>query len=227
MLPSIDAIEQALERGVKLFYFESPVRLTGAAFAPSTVEQLAHLLASHDAYAIWDQGLSPFVSGSEYLSLGAPEGMAERVTLVSDVFPGLGLEGLALGSIATSERWAKPITSLKQIMSICTATASQYAALKVGESFDTELGELLASLQVLRQEAVERLTGAGVQVHTGQVASLIALTVSREIVSGLRYKGYRFADGADFGNPEVQRLTVMPGSDIVDALLSQLSGASS
>lgn len=227
MLPPIDAIEQALERGVKLVYLESPARLTGAAFEPSSVERLAGLLESHDAYAIWDQGLSPFVSGSPYLSLGALAGMQERVTLIGEAFPGVGLEGLAIGTIATSERWAKPITSLKQIMSICTATASQYAALKAGEHFDTELGELLASLQVVRQESVEQLTAAGVHVHPGQVASLIALTISQELASSLRERGYRFADGADFGHPGVQRLSVTPGSDVVEMILSQLSEARS
>ena len=194
MLPTLESLGNVLEKGVKAVYLESPVRLTGAAFAASDVSEIRQLIESHDATLICDQGLAP------WLASYAPM-LSEKATLIGDVFPGVGLEGMPLGFIATGSEQVAGITKLKQIMSICTSTASQYAALKISESYEKKRDARLRDLNAKRV-ALEQSLNA--DILAGQAANLLALKAAAKA----SLPGFNYADGADFGAPDTIRLLV-------------------
>ena len=200
MLTTLEGVRQALEQGIKVVYLESPVRLTGAVYEATDITQLNQLLESHGATLICDQGLSPWVAS--YPAMASP-----TTTLIGDVFPGVGLEGLAVGFIATSSERVGAMTSLKQIMSICTSTPSQYAALKISETYEAKRSELVKNFQTSRQ-AVE---SSGIESFPGQAANLLAVRKTEAITAKLRGHGYSYADGAVFGGADVLRLSMTSG----------------
>ena len=225
MLPTLEGIRDVLANGCRLVYLESPVRLTGATFDARAIEEIAAMLTEFDGFAIWDQGLCPWILDEKYVSLGTQPNITERATLIGETFPGVGLEGWGVGYLATSNAWFPKISKLKQVMSICTSTPSQLATLKASENYEIECQKLRMQLSSARQIAVEVAKKVNVEVITGKVASLLTLKLANATTmkSKLSNEGYLCADGKAFGAPETLRLAVTPDGLLSDAisLLSQ------
>jgi aspartate/methionine/tyrosine aminotransferase len=216
----VAAIRAALEGGARLVYLESPSRLSGAVFTPAEVKEIAGLVKKFDARVIWDQGLAPWAYGEDYLSLAAVADMADRVALIGEAWPGTGLDSLMVGYVAVREERLESIRSQKQIMSICTSTPSQYAALKAPTVYRALHKAQAALLVASRERAGEAAKQLCVKVVTGNSANLIAIAPADAAASinRLTAAGFVIADGSDFGAPGVVRLAVTPENSIAKAL---------
>ncbi|PJF27418.1 MAG: hypothetical protein CUN53_04125 [Phototrophicales bacterium] len=210
LLPSVDAVRAALESGTRLLYLESPSRLTGAAYSAEQVIEIAALISTYEATAIWDQGLAPWTT--EYMSLAAHSGLIERVALIGEAFPGMGLASWYIGYIAAPEAHVQPMTSQKQIMAICTGTAAQYAALEVSKFYSESQPAQVRRLAAKRAQIAEVASAAGIDVLPGDAATVLALRFKAakkaEAAAALADAGFAAADGAAFGAPETLRLTI-------------------
>jgi aspartate/methionine/tyrosine aminotransferase len=209
LLPTLDAIKSALDAGVKLVYLESPSRLTGATYSVGDVAAIAAMMTEHDAGVIWDQGLAPW---SDAASIAAEDGMTARSALIGEGFPGLGLASWYISYIAAPEDWVAPMQKQKQIMAICTATASQYAALEASKLAADKQAAHLSKLGDVRAEVMSLAEAAGATVLPGATACVIALRFpdgkKAAAMSTLNDAGYTVADGAAFGAEDVIRLTL-------------------
>lgn len=217
-LPSPESIAEALAGGCRLLFLESPSRLSGAVYSDQQVAAISQALAEHDAAAIWDQGLAVWV-GDSYDSLAACDSEAERVAVIGEAFPGMGLASWFIAYIAAPEAWVPPMQSQKQIMSICTSTASQYGALEASQLYQAEGNQQLASLRQTRAGAAQLASDSGWTVLGGAACNIIALRPPGGVdaaLTDLRAAGYDAADGALFGAPDIIRLTV--SNSIADAL---------
>ena len=206
-LPAVDSIAAALAEGCRLLYLESPSRLGGAAYSADEVVAISAVINAHDAAVIWDQGLAPWIDG-DYHSLAALESTPTRVAALSDGWPGMGLSSWFLGAIAAPEEWVPSMQSQKQIMAICTATASQYAALEASQIYSESLVERLAQLRRQRERALHAAAAAGLEAIPGDALNIVALrggAGGNAVLARLRDSG---ADGANFGAPDTVRLTV-------------------
>ncbi|MBI1298481.1 aminotransferase class I/II-fold pyridoxal phosphate-dependent enzyme [bacterium] len=203
-LPTPEAIRSVLADGCRLLYLESPSRLTGEAYSADNVAAIAALLMEFDAAAIWDQGQAPWVQN--YVSLGSQPGMADRVAVIGESWPGIGLESWAIGYIAAKADWWEPMRSQKQIMAICTNTASQYAALKGAEIYGEVHADQVASLSEQQAAAKDAARAGGFIILNGDAVNLLA--VSGVDTAALDAAGVTYADGAIFGAPGIVRLLV-------------------
>lgn len=210
-LPTLSAIEGALNNGCDLLYLESPSRLTGAAYTADEVAQIAALVAGRGARVIWDQGLAPWVGGAVASLVSAP-GMIDHVAVIGEAFPGMGLSSWFIGYIAAPQNWIPPMQKHKQVMAICTSTPSQYGALEASSLVDAEHAAHVQKLAGVRAALASLATGAGLTVLSGDAANLLALRLSagqkQKALSQLAEAGYAAADGADFGADDVLRITV-------------------
>lgn len=220
MLPTLESIREALHNGYQLVYLESPVRLTGAAFGAAAVEEIAKLIEEFDATVVWDQGMAVWTPGSEFVSLGAKGPVARRVVCLGEAWPGVGLGTRFIGYVAVSEEWLERIRSLKQNISICTSTPSQFLALETSHIY----GRIqTAKLEVLssRWKRVQRLANElGVCALSGITMSTMALQVAKpeRAKATLRDEGFCFADGRSFGAPDVVRFAVSADETTAEAL---------
>lgn len=219
-IPTVDGIRAALESGVRLLYLESPVRLTGAVFGTEQVAAIADLLTQFDAHVIIDQGLTPWVDPGARTALAGRADMRERVTLIGELFPGRGLEGWGIGYLATTSSHVGTVTKWKQVMSICTSTPSQFAALAAAEDDDEARAALSERLGTERQAAAEAAEAAGFTVEPGVALSVIAVRHTRldEQRAALEAAGVRCAEGRDFGAADVLRLAVTTSGTTAKAL---------
>ena len=206
-LPSIEAIAEAASKGCRLFYLESPSRLSGAAFNAEEVAAISRIIAESDATVIWDQGLAPWVQGN-YASLAALDSECARTATIGEAFGGMGLASWFIGYIAAPEAWVPSMQSQKQIMSICTSTASQYAALEASQLFNEAQARQLSLLGQLRADLLNIASEAGLTVVKGVAVNVIALQLSQNNMNKLRLAGIDFAAGSLFGAADVIRLNV-------------------
>ncbi len=224
MLPTLKSIEEAFAAGGRLLFLESPSRLSGKAYNTAEVAELARLVREYETAVIWDQGLAPWLASGKYSSLAAQDGMADRVAVLGEAWPGAGLDSWFIGYIAAPPNWFEPMRSQKQIMAICTATASQYAALEAAGSFAELHLEQLEQLQQQGQVVRDSVAKLNAIPLPGDTASLIALRMlpqkKEQALSALSSAGYQAADGSDFGAPDVIRLAITLDNNTEQALQS-------
>ena len=215
MLPTLATIRQTLasENGARLLYLESPSRLTGKAYDSAEVAALASLVDEFNTVVIWDQGLAPWTENGRYASLLNHDNIRdEQVVVLGEAWPGMGLDSWFIGYIATPLQWFEPMRSQKQIMSICTNTASQYAALQAGQQFAEARTQQLQKLVQRRQQVAELLAQKNLTPLPGDAATIIALQLTPEeketVTTTLNEAGFQTVDGAQFGAPNLLRLAV-------------------
>ncbi len=206
-LPSIEAIAQAASDGCRLFYLESPSRLSGAAYAADEVAAINQIIAEKDAAVIWDQGLAPWVEGA-YASFAALDSDCARTAAIGEAYSGMGLASWFIAYIAAPEAWVSSMQSQKQIMAICTSTASQYAALEAGQLYNEARGRQLSRLAQLRADLLSAASEAGLSVVGGEAVNVMALKLSEDNMKKISRAGIDFAAGSLFGAPDVIRLNV-------------------
>lgn len=223
-LPTPDDIRRALEEGSRLLYLESPSRLTGKAYGTHDIVVLADLLKEFDAGLILDHGLAPWVQDADYQSFAAQKDIQDRISVLGEVWPGMGLDSWFIAYIAAPEKWFEPMRSQKQIMAICTSTASQYAALEAGKRFKESRATQMSKLVENRARAAALAREAGLDPLRGETNSVIAVRCAAEKKSEtqevLQQAGYAVADGASFGAADVLRLAVSLDETTATALQS-------
>lgn len=224
-LPTLSGIREVLESGCRLLYLESPMRLTGAVLDAASVGEISRLLEEHNAAAIWDQGLAPWVEG--YASLATAPGMAERTIVLGEAWPGAGLESMLLGYLATArQEWLERMRSQKQVISICTSTPSQLAGMELAGRYSQIHAAQVRTMARLRRWAVEQARNLSLEPLVGESVNLLALRLKgRERANVLlRERGLEVAWGEEFGAPGVLRFAMTSESALAKAF-SALSEA--
>ena len=222
MLPTLSTIREALENEDVpcLLYLESPSRLTGKAYDSDEVAAMAGLIDEFKAVVIWDQGLAPWLIDGHYASLANQGNIRdEQVIVLGEAWPGTGLDSWFIGYIATPIQWFEPMRAQKQIMSICTNTASQHAALHAGQLFPEAHARQLQKLMPRRQRIKQMLDHKNLTMLSGDVATIVALQLPSEeqgkVKATLDKIGIQMADGAQFGAPHILQLAVA-GENSID-----------
>jgi len=219
-LPTPSTIAEALAAGARLVYLESPSRFTGAAYDEAAVAKIAALTETHDATLIWDQGLAPWVHRRAYASILAYSAMAERALVLGEAWPGVGLEAWFVGYLAASATTIDAIRTYKQIISICTSTAAQYAAVAAAEVYPELHRRQLETLAESYESGLDRARSLGLSVVEGSTASLLAVAISNvpSALARLAEAGISVADGAEFGAPGLLRLAATTDDALVGAI---------
>lgn len=227
-LPSLAAIAEALDAGARLLYLESPSRLTGAAYDEAAVAEIARLVQAHEATVVWDQGLAPWVHRRPHASILAQNGMAEQTIVLGEAWPGVGLETWFVGYLAGSAATIAPILHYKQIISICTSTATQYAALAAAEVYPELHRRQAEALAESYESGLERARSFGLTVLEGASASLLAIAVPDvpRALAALAEAGILAIDGAEFGAPGLIRLAIT-ADDTLATAIDRLAAATS
>jgi aspartate/methionine/tyrosine aminotransferase len=209
MLVDLEELRAALEAGGRLIYLEAPVRLTGATYSAEAWAAISALAREYGAGVIVDQGLSPWAEGPSAAAALAGSGF-ERVALIGELAPGVGLQSWQVGYIAAAEGWVSPMQSQKQIMAICTSTPAQYAALEAMEGLAGAWEELRPALLARAAEARAAAAERGLAPLPGAAGSVLAISPPDVAATraALETAGYSVADGAAFGAAGVLRLAV-------------------
>ena len=226
-LASVESIAAAARAGRRLFYLESPSRLSGATYTADEARAIHQIAVENEAGVIWDQGLAVWTAGS-YASPAALESEIERIAVLGEAWPGMGLASWFIGCIAAPTDWIAPMQSQKQIMAICTSTAAQYAALEASRLYAQAHPERRRRLGDVKRELTALARDAGLDVIAGDAVNILALRLAGEaaesVMARIHDAGFAVADGSLFGMPGVARLQVGDSTAQVIGQMSQGAG---
>ncbi|MEE3254907.1 MAG: pyridoxal phosphate-dependent aminotransferase [Chloroflexota bacterium] len=150
---------------------ENPSRFSGAIYQSNLLGKLG----VNSQTAVIDIGLSPWLNSADQAMQINLEDPNRSVIAVGELWPGLGIEPQGLGFIAAPMGIAEKIVSMKQVLSICTSTAAQYAALEVSTSWSDDFEKVRANLQSSRTTVDEALGQMGVEVLASSVSCFITV----------------------------------------------------
>ena len=210
-LVPLTEIDRVLAAGANLLVLESPVRLTGAHYDAATMRAIGERVVAAGAHLILDDGLAPWAGEP-----ATPAAHAEHVTVIGEAFPGVGLEAWALGFIAGAAHRTASYAKLKQIMSICTSTPSQLAAVALDEAGATNVAAHRTALAATRDRLIAHAHAVGLRTLPGGCAHLLAVTGATHHPAGA-------ASGAAFGAPTTLRLLV-ENDTLAAAILTAAAG---
>lgn len=210
-LASVDSIAKAVRGGCRLFYLESPSRLSGSMYSAAEVGAIHQMAIENDLAVIWDQGLAAWVEGG-YVSLAALDSETAQTAAIGEALPGMGLASWLIGYIAAPTAWFAAMQSQKQIMAICTSTAAQYAALEASRLYPQAHPQQLRRLGDFRSGLLELANEAKLDIVAGDAVNILALRLDEERaaagITQMRRAGFEVADGSLFGAAGVIRLNV-------------------
>lgn len=211
-LPSIESIKSTLEAGSRLLYLESPSRLTGEIYLKDMVKEISKLALEYKATIIWDQGLAPWTETGSYASLIGQANMSSNVLAIGEAWSGMGLASWFIGYIAAPENLIPAMQSQKQVMSICTSTPTQFAALEASKLFQDHHATHYQQASANKRNLIELATQANLEIIDGQATNILAFRLSTadkdRILNILSSEGYQVTDGRDFGAPDLIHIKV-------------------
>lgn len=211
-LPSVDSIRATVEAGSRLLYLESPSRLTGEIYTKNMVEEISKIALEYKASIIWDQGLAPWIETNSYVSLISQDNMSANSITIGEAWNGMGLASWFVGYITAPESLVPPMQSQKQIMSICTSTPTQFAALEASKLFQAHHATQLQQISASKRKLIELAVQANLDVVDGQAVNILAFRLPKtdrdRILNKLDSEGYQVADGSDFGASDLMRINV-------------------
>ena len=159
--------------GADTVLIENPSRFSGAIYQ-SHLDGMLSKLGSNGQTAVIDIGLSPWVTAADQVMEIDLQDSDRSVIAVGEVWPGLGIEPQGLGFIAAPLGIAEEIVKMKQVLSICTSTAAQYAALEVSSRWSDDFGKVHKNLQASRVKVGDAIGEMGIELLASSVNCFIA-----------------------------------------------------
>ena len=206
LLVPVDVVNKALSQENAVF-LENPGRFSGATYTADELKTIANAAANSDSVMIWDQGLAPWSNDATSV-LGCIDSL-QKTTVIADIQPGFGLENLQLGFVVSSKENIAAMTSLKQVMSICTSTISQLSAIELIKQ-STSQANLYDQLKQKHDEVLTNLNQQGYQTMQSDSVSTIAFHgVTNDANSDPFIK-----HGEGYGLPGCLSLTIHPATDV-------------
>ena len=202
-----------------LLIVSNPNPVTGQVVQADVLQRLAAWAVAADLAVIADESAGPVRPDAPFVRLASLPGMAERTLTIGSFAEAPGLGAWHVSWIAGAKRVFTPVRDLKQSITICTAAASQYAALAAATAVDE--GEIEAQFAE-RMEAILGLLDRHkiAYLEPDTVAFVVAQVAdSSAVASACRAAGVWVGDGALLGNPGTVRIAVPSGS-LADALAS-------
>jgi aspartate/methionine/tyrosine aminotransferase len=218
-LITVQGVRAALEAGATTIYLENPGRLTGKLIDPAELADIAALIVAADARAICDEGLADWLPDEvEHTALASLPGMAVRTLCFGLPWGGMGLEAWGLGYVAGPSELIAQCRSVKQMISICTNTVSQWSAAGASQIRALEHAERMAMQRDRYSEATSVAERAGVQLVSGEALASLAVIAAPGSAEKLAQSGFAVMDGADFGAPDRVRIVISPDGAAARAL---------
>ncbi len=195
----------------------NPNPVTGQVMAPGALQRLAAWAAAADLTVIADESVGPVRPDAPFMRFAALPGMAERTLTIGSFAEAPGLGAWHVSWIAGAKRVFTPVRDLKQSITICTAAASQYAALAAATEVDE--GEIAAEYAERQEAILGLLDRHGIAYLAPDTVAFVVAQVEnvRDVVLAAGGVRVLVGDGDRLGNPGTVRIAVPSGS-LADAL---------
>jgi aminotransferase len=123
-------IEARISERSKVLVLVSPNNPTGAVTPPNVIRQIAEIAIRRNLVVISDEIYASLIyDGAEHLSIGTLPGMRERTIVLNGFSKSYAMTGWRVGYLAAPKAFVRRLIDPRHMLSINTATPSQFAAL--------------------------------------------------------------------------------------------------
>lgn len=154
-----EALEQALQQGVKLFMFSNPNNPTGAVFPREVLQEVARLIVEYDAFVIADELYSRLVfDNREFVHLVSLPGMKERCITALGPSKAESMSGFRLGCLIVPAELSNAVESVVGVTSMRAPAYFQPLLAKWLRDDRDLMAKRQQEYEYLRDETVEVLS---------------------------------------------------------------------
>lgn len=123
-------IEARISDRTKALVLVSPNNPTGAVTPPNVIREIASIAIRHNLVVISDEIYAALIyDGAEHLSIATVDGMRERTIVLNGFSKSYAMTGWRVGYLAAPKAFVRKLVDPRHMLSINTATPSQFAAL--------------------------------------------------------------------------------------------------
>ncbi len=125
-----EVVRERITPRTRALIFASPSVPAGGVTTGGDLVDLAKLARAHNLSIIWDETYRDYVFGnSAQANIAALPGMRERTVIVGSLSARYAMSGWRAGYVVGPATLVRPITMMKQALTICSPAPSQWAAL--------------------------------------------------------------------------------------------------
>lgn len=160
------AVRGALSPRTRVLIFASPATPTGGVTTGGELAALAAVARDYNLRVIVDETYRQLVfDGPPQQSLAALPGMRERTVVVGSFSSRYAMAGWRAGYVVGPAALLRPITLMKQALTICSPAPSQWAALAALTGPQDEAEALVREVAARRTAVAPALAALGLRVH--------------------------------------------------------------
>jgi aminotransferase len=197
------AVAARITPRTRALVFASPAAPTGGVTPRVELIALAELVRAYDLTVLLDETYRPFIfDDADWVNFATLPGMRERTVLVGSFSTRYAMAGWRAGYLAGVAANLKPVTQLKQSLTICSPALAQWAALAALEGPQDEPAAAVRAVAARRTVVVPAL--AALNLPTGGAQGTHYLFAD---VSSTGLTGRAFAEVA----LDVAGVRVLPG----------------
>lgn len=227
-----EAVRSRITPRTRALLFGSPAIPTGGVTTGIDLEALAEVARTNNLLVIWDETYREYTyGGTEQANLAALPGMRERTAIVGSCSARYAMSGWRAGYVVGPANLIRPVTLMKQALTICSPAPSQWAALAALDGPQDDANAAVREVAARRAAALAVLEGLGLSC-VGAGSPFLWIDVRGLGLSGrefaevvAREAAIRLRPGEDFGpsgNGWV-RLTLNAPADRLTLALGQLA----
>lgn len=174
-----DAVERACRAGGRLLLMGSPDAASGAAVEPGELAAIGDLAERHDLVVVLDESIARLAGpGATVATLRDAPRLADRTVVLGSFSHDAGLSSWRVGYFAATVEAFARMRSLKQALSICSPSVSQYAALGALPTLAERAARRAAALQGRADAFTAPLAAAGWPVVRPDVPAFVWVDVA-------------------------------------------------
>jgi aspartate/methionine/tyrosine aminotransferase len=153
----LDALQAALDMGVRLVMLNSPHNPTGGTLDQQQLADIARLLEDSDAWVLSDEVYARFLYEGEFASIVQQPGMLERTVLLDSLSKTYAMTGWRCGFAAVPEPLREPLTRFFVNAFSCVPPFVQLAGVAALTGPDEPVREMIAEFAQRRELVTAKL----------------------------------------------------------------------
>lgn len=230
---SPEALESAITDKTRMVIYSSPCNPSGSVYTKDETEAIAEVLKRHDnVITISDEIYELINFTPKHASLGAVEGMEDRVVTVNGVSKGFAMTGWRLGYIGAPKWIANACNKIQGQFTSAPCSIAQAAAAAAVEADPSIADEMLKAFLTRRDNMLEDLNGIdGIKLNKPMgafylfpdVSGLFGKKAGDKVLNNSDDVAMYFLEeahvatvsGSAFGTPECIRLSYAAADEVL------------
>jgi aminotransferase len=177
---STDALEKAVGSRTKAIIINTPTNPSGKVFSRAELEFIAEFATRHQLFVFTDEIYEHFLyDGRVHISPGSLDRLKDKTITISGFSKTLSITGWRIGYAVASEKWARRIGYMNDLIYVCAPAPLQYGVAKGSAQLtDSFYQGLLAEYSLKRDRLCTVLQQVGLRPYIPQGAYYVLADVS-------------------------------------------------